>query len=85
MAKATSKKVICNVKIDREVCIGCGNCAAICSEIFSLDKTGVSTVNLENITGEMSDSIIEVESNCPTGAISIEYASAEQVEKDEDR
>lgn len=78
MAKVTEKKNVRDVKIDRETCIGCGNCAATCGEVFALDKRGVSTVDREGVTAQNFEAITEAENNCPTGAIAVEYSPEEQ-------
>lgn len=56
------------VSIDEEKCIGCGACAAICPENFTLDggkaKTKSSSVEKMGCNQEASDS-------CPVKAITI--------------
>ena len=36
------------VVVNRDNCIGCGACEAICPEVFQLDDEGLSTVVCEN-------------------------------------
>ena len=36
------------VKVNRDNCIGCGACEAICPEVFNLDDDGLSTVICDN-------------------------------------
>lgn len=53
------------VKVDREKCIGCGTCAAICPEGFELDDEGKAKV--KNSKAKCIDEAI---SSCPVEAIS---------------
>lgn len=52
------------VKVDREKCIGCGACAAVCSEGFEL-KDGKSAI--KNPNAPCVDKAID---SCPVDAIS---------------
>ena len=40
------------VKVNKEACIGCGACAAICDKIFKINDEGLSIVKGEDITEE---------------------------------
>ena len=59
-----------NIKIDREKCIGCGTCAALCPEAFGLDDENKAIV----ITGEGVDeeTVKMAATSCPVQAIEIE-------------
>lgn len=58
-------------KIDRDLCIGCGACQALCPEVFKLDD-GKSTV-LEGVDYKANKEGIEKAiENCPVQAISWE-------------
>lgn len=58
------------VVVNRDNCIGCGACEALCPEVFQIDDEGLSTViNNENIDEEKVTEAVE---SCPTGAISKE-------------
>lgn len=60
------------VKVNRDNCIGCGACEAICPEVFNLDDEGLSTVICNNFENIDENSITEAVESCPTNAISKE-------------
>lgn len=72
------------VKIDRDLCIGCGTCPTMCPKIFKLDEEGKSVVlkkgaevgSQDWVTAEELDDVFECAKNsadaCPTRAILIE-------------
>ena len=49
------------VKVNRDSCIGCGACAAICDEVFEIDDEGLSVAKTEDVQEdkkqEVQDSI----------------------------
>jgi len=54
------------IKIDKNKCIGCGMCVAVCSEVFEIDDEGKAKVKAQkNIL-----CIKEAIDNCPMKAIS---------------
>ena len=57
--------------VDENVCISCGLCEGICSDVFSLD-TGVAVAIEEKFQAELEDSVREACDGCPVQAISIE-------------
>ncbi len=58
--------------VDREACIGCGNCEAVCPDVFMLDADGKSTVIVELIPQESEACAKEAEEQCPVSAITME-------------
>ena len=54
--------------VDENVCISCGLCEGVCSDVFSLD-TGVA---VEDVAAEFEDATREACDGCPVQAISIE-------------
>jgi ferredoxin len=59
------------VRVDPELCTGCGPCADICPEVFEI-RDDVSTVLVNEVPAEHQDAVREAVEACPTGAIIIE-------------
>lgn len=55
-------------KVNEEICIGCGTCESICSNVFRIED-GKSHVIAEDCDGCNCQETID---SCPVGAISIE-------------
>ena len=60
------------VVVNRDNCIGCGACEAICPEVFNLDDDGLSTVICDDFKDIDENNVTEAVESCPTGAISKE-------------
>lgn len=60
------------VKVNRDACIGCGACAAICDSVFEIDDEGISTVVDETVSEENQEKVQDAVDSCPTGAIEVE-------------
>ncbi|ACI18126.1 MAG TPA: ferredoxin [Coprothermobacter proteolyticus] len=58
------------LKVDKELCIACGVCMALCPEVFQADAEGKSEV-IEG-ADETLPCVDEAIDSCPTGAISRE-------------
>lgn len=56
------------VKVDKDLCIGCGACQAICGDVFRIDD-GLSSVINEKVQEEYQDEAREAIESCPTEAI----------------
>lgn len=57
------------VKLNRDACIGCGACAAICPDVFEIDDEGLSKVVSTEIKAENVDDVKDAIDTCPTEAI----------------
>ncbi|MBE6144810.1 MAG: ferredoxin [Firmicutes bacterium] len=57
------------VKVLKDVCIGCGACQAICSEVYEIGDDGLAEVILEEIPEKLEEDAIDALENCPTSAI----------------
>jgi ferredoxin len=60
------------VKVNKDACIGCGACAAICDEVFEINDEGLSEAKVEEVKEELQDEVRDAADSCPTGAIEIE-------------
>ncbi len=60
------------VVVNRDNCIGCGACEAICPEVFNLDDDGLSTVICDDFKNIDENNVTEAVESCPTSAISKE-------------
>lgn len=56
-----------SIKINNELCIGCGTCEALCPQTFKLDDTGKAKIIDEN---EM-DCAPRAAESCPVQAIEV--------------
>ena len=57
------------VEVDRDLCVGSGNCVQLSGGAIDLDDEGVATV----VNGESAsvDKLRQAELACPTGAIAV--------------
>ena len=61
------------IKVIDENCIGCGQCDAVCDEVFEIDKdTGIAKIITNEISEELIEKVKSAASGCPTDAIIIE-------------
>ncbi len=60
------------VKVNRDSCIGCGACAAICDEVFEIDDEGLSITKKEVVEEDKKQEVQDAADSCPTGAIEVE-------------
>jgi ferredoxin len=57
------------IVVDRDECIGCGNCSDIAPDVFELDEEGLSKVT--NPEGADDDTIREAAESCPVDCIAL--------------
>lgn len=58
-----------DISIDRELCMGSGNCAFWAPGVFDLDDEGISVVL--DVEAQPEDKIVLAAQGCPTQAISV--------------
>ena len=58
-----------NLKVNKEKCIGCGQCVSICDEVFEFDDDNLAKVNTDTIPEDKEDDAKTALESCPTGAI----------------
>ena len=59
--------------VDKELCMGDRNCNNLCPEVFQYDEEELmSIVQMDEITEEYHDLVIQAMEECPAGAIRIE-------------
>ena len=58
--------------VDKDTCIGCGLCPALCPEIFEMDGGGKAEASKNEIEDKLIESAKEAEEQCPVSAITIE-------------
>ena len=58
--------------VNKDACIGCGQCTAICGEVFEIGAEGTAEVKVAEVPEEAKDTCVEAKDSCPTGAISAE-------------
>ena len=57
------------LKVDKDICIGCGACGAIAPDVFEMDDEGLATLVVDEIPEEASDDAIDAKEGCPVNAI----------------
>ena len=65
------------VKIDRDLCIGAGNCAAHSPTVFQLDEENNAVV-LDPSSVDVN-TLLEAAAGCPMGAVIIEDDEGRQI------
>ena len=67
------------VKVNKDVCIGCGACTAIAQNIFEIGDDGLAeTINpekkeekIKSVPDNEKDDVLDAAEGCPVGAIEI--------------
>lgn len=57
------------VKVLKDVCIGCGACQAICSDVYKIEDDGLAKVIVDEVPENLEEDAMDALENCPTSAI----------------
>lgn len=57
------------VKVNQDVCIGCGLCAGVCPSVFELGDEGKAQVTVDEVSVDDEAAASEAADSCPVGAI----------------
>ena len=57
------------LKVNEEMCIGCGACRGICPECFEFNEEGVAMVTVDEIPEDKIEDATDAMEGCPVGAI----------------
>lgn len=68
----TERNLKMKIKVDQDLCIGCGICEGIAPEVFSLETEPYAVVLLDPVPEEFQAAAREAAEACPEAAIVIE-------------
>ncbi len=57
------------LNVDKDICIGCGACQAICPEVFEIDDDGLAKTIVNEIAEEVMEDAVDAKEGCPVDAI----------------
>ena len=57
------------LKVNKDKCIGCGQCVSLCENVFDFDDDNLAKVVESPVSNENEKAATEAMENCPTGAI----------------
>jgi ferredoxin len=60
------------VKVDEDLCLGCGICEGLAPDVFSLANEPFAEVLVDVVPAEMEDDVRQAAEDCPEEAITIE-------------
>jgi ferredoxin len=65
------------VKIDRDLCVGIGNCVAVAPTVFKLDKENKAIVQDQSSVSE--EKLMSAAESCPMNAVIVEDDQGNQM------
>ena len=65
------------VKVNNDICLGCGACASTCEAVFEFGDNGI-VVKTDQVPEEEIENAKAAIEGCPVGAITIENANNEK-------
>lgn len=60
------------LKVNSDICIGCGLCVTRNEKHFEFNDEGMSSVKDENVQDDEKKELLDIVESCPVGAIVIE-------------
>lgn len=57
------------VKVNKEKCIGCGQCISICEDVFDFDDDNLAKVIQSPVNDDNKEDAMAALESCPTAAI----------------
>ena len=57
------------LKVNKDLCIGCGACQAVCPDVFEIEDDGLAHTIVDSIPDSNEDDAIDAKEGCPTSAI----------------
>lgn len=57
------------VKVNKDLCMGCGACQAIAADVFEIDDDGLATTKVDEVSEDIKEDVIDALEGCPTSAI----------------
>jgi ferredoxin len=60
------------VKVDEDLCLGCGICEGLAPDVFSMANEPFAEVLVDVVPAEMEDDVRQAAEECPEEAILIE-------------
>ena len=57
------------LKVNEDVCIGCGACQAICPEVFAIGDNGLARVITDEVKEDYVEDATDAKEGCPVAAI----------------
>ena len=57
------------LKVEKDICIGCGACQAICPDVFEIDDDGLAVSIVEEVNEDVIEDAIDAKEGCPVNAI----------------
>lgn len=57
------------LKVNKDLCIGCGACQAVANEVFEIEDNGLARVIVDEVPEELREDAMDAKEGCPTSAI----------------
>ena len=57
------------LRVDKDICIGCGACKATAPDVFEINDEGLAEVTVEEVADELHEDAVDALEGCPVNAI----------------